>query len=198
MAVLTVSDMVAAGLDITAAAMVAPAAGGDVLPNGDGNSFLVVNNAGASNMTVTVTAQRTSIQREGFPTVTVPDITVTVPAAKYKLVGPFGRQKGVVITESVATIDTSSKEKSEETHLPGRYSATLTLDTLYVEGAASFRELQYRLRNGVQVRLRTSTLGVNDEVALATVTGITKTAADQQAVTANASFKLSGPWEAAE
>jgi hypothetical protein len=91
MAVLTVSDMVAAGLDITAAAMVAPAAGGDVLPNGDGNSFLVVNNAGASNMTVTVTAQRTSIQREGFPTVTVPDITVTVPAAKYKLVGPFGR-----------------------------------------------------------------------------------------------------------
>jgi predicted secreted protein len=107
-------------------------------------------------------------------------------------------QKGVVITESVATIDTSSKEKSEETHLPGRYSATLTLDTLYVEGAASFRELQYRLRNGVQVRLRTSTLGVNDEVALATVTGITKTAADQQAVTANASFKLSGPWEAAE
>jgi hypothetical protein len=91
MAVLTVNDMVAAGLDITTAAQVAATSGGDLLPNAGGDAFLVVYNGGASNMTVTVPAQRTSVSREGFPTVTVPDISVTVPASKYKIVGPFGR-----------------------------------------------------------------------------------------------------------
>ena len=42
-------------------------------------------------MTVTFPAQHTTITREGFPTVTVPDISVTVEAAKYHLCGPFGR-----------------------------------------------------------------------------------------------------------
>ena len=91
MAVLTVNDLVAAGLDITTAAHVAPTSTGDLLPNAGGDAFLVVFNGGASNMTVTVPAQHTSIVREGFPTVTVPDIAVTVPAAKYRLVGPLLR-----------------------------------------------------------------------------------------------------------
>lgn len=91
MAVLEINDLVAAGLDITTTAHDTPAAGGDVLPNGGGDAFLVVYNGGASNMTVTCPAQRTSVSREGFPTTTVPDITVTVPASKYRAVGPFPR-----------------------------------------------------------------------------------------------------------
>ena len=90
MAALTVADIVAAGLDITAAADV-QAAAGDLIPNGDGRSFLVINNAGATQMTVTATAQHTTLSREGFPTVPVADKVAIVPAGKYYLMGPFER-----------------------------------------------------------------------------------------------------------
>lgn len=106
-------------------------------------------------------------------------------------------QRNVVITESLTTVDTSSKESRNETHLPGRYSSTFTLDALYIPGDPSFKDLQLRMRNGLQVRVRVTENGVNYEQALATITSLVKTAQDQQAVLANATFKLTGPWEAA-
>jgi predicted secreted protein len=106
-------------------------------------------------------------------------------------------QKGVTLNEARTTVDTSSKESADETHLAGRYSATLTLDTLFVPGAATFNELRYRMRNRLSVRLKTLLNGQALETALATITGLVMTAQDQQAVTANATFKISGGWEPA-
>ena len=107
-------------------------------------------------------------------------------------------QRNVVIQEGRTTIDTSSKESANETHLPGRYSSTFTLDHCFVDGAGSLQELRWRHRNGTQVRVRTVSLGENDEQALCTITNLTTTFADQQTATVNMSFKLSGQWEPAE
>lgn len=93
MALLTVYDMVEAGVSGTAN-FASAGASGDLVPNGGGDVFLLVKNGSGSPITVTVPAQKTSMQREGFGTVTVPDITVDVPATTgAMLIGPFGRAR---------------------------------------------------------------------------------------------------------
>ena len=56
----------------------AAAAGGDTFPN-DGNTFLEIVNAHASaSRTVTITAQGTSVIKEGFGTITIADTAVVL------------------------------------------------------------------------------------------------------------------------
>ena len=86
MATLTRQSIVPAGLANTYAAA---AGGGDVIDNSDGKTFLHVKNAGGGSITVTVTAQSTSLVTATHGTLTVANIAVAVGAAAEKIIGPF-------------------------------------------------------------------------------------------------------------
>lgn len=93
MALLTVYDLGDGGVDAVGS-FASAGASGDLVPNGGGDVFLLVKNASGSLVTVTVPAQKTSMYREGFGTVDVPDYEATVAATTgAKLLGPFGRAR---------------------------------------------------------------------------------------------------------
>jgi hypothetical protein len=74
--------------DVVATA-VAASGGGDTAPN-DGHTYLYVNNGGSGSITVTVTAQNTTIKPPGGGGVmTKSNITDTIAAGKEGLMGPF-------------------------------------------------------------------------------------------------------------
>lgn len=84
MAQLTVQNIEKTGL---AAAYGAAASGGDTFEN-DGNTFLHVKN-GATDVTVTVTAQNTTTTKPGYGTITLTNAVYTVSATSEGFIGPF-------------------------------------------------------------------------------------------------------------
>ncbi|MDX2277717.1 MAG: hypothetical protein NW206_19880 [Hyphomonadaceae bacterium] len=86
---LTVAGVTSSG--VTSAPASANADGSKFLCPADGRTFLRVKNASGGAIVVTVEAQQASVNAPGIGTVTVPDITVSVPATTGdKLIGPFG------------------------------------------------------------------------------------------------------------
>ena len=83
MAELGLQEITLSGLSL---ALQAASAGGDTFKN-DGNTFLVVDNADAADITVTITAQRTC--NLGF----LHDQEVTVPAGSRLFLGPFNTKR---------------------------------------------------------------------------------------------------------
>lgn len=68
----------------------AAAAGGDQFANPRGTVVLYVKNGGGSSINVTVTAQATTRPADGpFPTMTLANQVVAVPAAGERLIGPI-------------------------------------------------------------------------------------------------------------
>lgn len=65
---------------------------GDEFTN-TGRELLYVSNGGGSSITVTVTAQQTNVQKQGFGSLTVSDTTVTIPAGEDRFIGPFPVQR---------------------------------------------------------------------------------------------------------
>lgn len=91
MAALTVLNVAEAGL---VPELVAAAAGGDNFVNGDDErTFLVVRNASAGPITVTVTAQSAAARVPGYGQMAKANLTVSVPATTgEKWIGPFAGQ----------------------------------------------------------------------------------------------------------
>lgn len=85
MATLTAQDVTTSGISPTYSAA---ASGGDVVAN-DGNIILHVKNGDASSHTVTVTAQVTSKEFEGFGSATFSNAAVSIAAGGSKFIGPF-------------------------------------------------------------------------------------------------------------
>lgn len=79
MAVLTVAEIVSAGID---PALVAAGAGGDSFPS-TGQEFLYVTNGDSSSTTVTVDTPQT------VAGLAVANLAVVVPATSSRLIGPF-------------------------------------------------------------------------------------------------------------
>lgn len=86
MATLTVQNLVIVG-DI-GPTYVAASGGGDEMPN-DGDTFLHVKNGGGAGITVTLTAQVTSRDAEGFGPFTRANQVVSVGAGAERMIGPF-------------------------------------------------------------------------------------------------------------
>jgi hypothetical protein len=108
MALLAVTEVseAAAGVDLDAVD-VAANAGGDSYPNDD-DTFLYINNQDASPKTVTITAQRTAVRKEGFGELTIASIAVVVPATSRRLIkvpiGSYSDASGrVQLTYSAVT-----------------------------------------------------------------------------------------------
>lgn len=87
MAELTVQTIVESGLEATFASA---AGGGDTFANDSSErTFLHVKNGAGSDVTVTITAQSTSVKVAGFGTLPKANRTVVVTAGEERLIGPF-------------------------------------------------------------------------------------------------------------
>jgi len=89
MAALTVQPFTLTGVAVTTAAA---AGGGDTFANdATEKTFLYVNNGGGGGITVTITAQTTSITTTGYGLVTIEDRTYSVGAGEAWYMGPFDK-----------------------------------------------------------------------------------------------------------
>jgi len=107
-----------------------------------------------------------------------------------------GSQGNVVFNENVDVIDVSSKDSRNRKLLPGRYSASVTLDALYVPSAAGYTALRDAMRNGTVMKIRRQYSGTDTEQADCIVTSMSDSFPDQEAATISVSVEVTGAWSA--
>lgn len=107
-----------------------------------------------------------------------------------------GSQRGATFGETTAPIDMNSKESRLSYINPGRYSGTVSLESMYLPAASGYAALASGMRNGEYVRLRRFERGSGLEQCQAVVTSLSLAAPDQDAAIASAEFQLNGGWEA--
>lgn len=105
-----------------------------------------------------------------------------------------GSQRGATFAETTAPIDMNSKESRLSYINPGRYSSTVSLESMYIPSASGYAALASAMRNGEYVRLRRRERGATLESAQAVVTSLSLAAPDQDAAIASAEFQLNGGW----
>jgi hypothetical protein len=107
-----------------------------------------------------------------------------------------GSQRGATFGEQTALVDMSSKENRKAYSNPGRYTATVSLEHLYIPTSSGYTALSNAMRNGTYVRLRRRELGASLEQAQCVCTSLSTAAPDQDAVVVSSEFALNGGWSA--
>lgn len=115
--------------------------------------------------------------------------TPSVPV--YEVVGS---QRDATFGEATAEIDVSSKASRAKRVLPGRYSATVSLDALYVPTDAAYLALQTAMRDGALILIAKQDDGVVTETADALVTSLSEKMPDQAEATVAVSLAVDGFW----
>lgn len=115
----------------------------------------------------------------------------TADTPSYKVVGS---QRDVTFDESTETIDVSSKDSRAQRVLPGRYSATLTLDALYVPDDEAYAALRAAMRDGELILVAREEAGVVTETANAVITSMSEAFPDQGEATISISLTIDGEW----
>jgi len=105
-----------------------------------------------------------------------------------------GSQRDVTFEETTDEIDVSSKDSRNKRVLPGRYSATISLDALYVPSDDAYEKLQDAMRTGVAVKVMRQEDGVSLESADAIVTSISAAGPDQGEATISVALTIDGAW----
>lgn len=105
-----------------------------------------------------------------------------------------GSQRDCSLDEKSGTVDYSSKDSRAQRVDYGRYSATLSLDALYVPSDVAYQALQAAIRNATKVEVVRVEDGVALESALAVVTDLGTKAPDQTEATVAASLTIDGEW----
>lgn len=105
-----------------------------------------------------------------------------------------GSQRDVTFDESNEVIDLSSKNSRARRVEYGRYSATVSLELLYVPTDAGRIALATASRDGTKVTLRRQEEGSALEEATAVVASYSAAAPDQDAATVSVSFEIDGEW----
>lgn len=105
-----------------------------------------------------------------------------------------GSQRDATIDEQSETIDVSSKDARAQRVLPGRYSATLSLDALYVPNNAAYLALVKANRDGDPILIAKEVAGEVIETALAVVTSISESFPDQGEATISIGLTIDGMW----
>ena len=85
MATISVQTITESGITPTFASATAD---GDVMDN-DGSTFLLVKNGGESSITITITAQVTSVKTQLFGETTKSNATLAIAAGAEGMIGPF-------------------------------------------------------------------------------------------------------------
>lgn len=115
--------------------------------------------------------------------------TPSVPV--YEVVGS---QRDATFDEATAEIDVSSKDSRAMRVLPGRYSANVSLDALYVPTDAAYQALQSAMRDGALILIAKQDDGVVTETANALVTALSEADPDQAEATVSISLTIDGFW----
>ena len=102
---------------------------------------------------------------------------------------PVGSQKEASIEETSEEIDISTKDSRAKRVIPGRYSSTISLDSLYIPSDDAYAELKDAMRNGTAVIVATET-----EYANAIVTSLSESYPDQDTATVSISLSVNGAW----
>lgn len=106
-----------------------------------------------------------------------------------------GSQRDCTFDETTAEIDVSNKIDGRAMRvLPGRYGATITLDSLYVPTDAAYQALLAAMRDGTFVEVVVVEEGIVLESANAIVTKLSKNAPDQAESTVSISLRIDGEW----
>jgi len=115
--------------------------------------------------------------------------TPAVPA--YEAVGS---QRDVTFEESTEEIDVSSKDSRAKRVLAGRYSASISLDSLYVPTNDAYLALRAAMRDGELILVARQNDGVTEETADALVTSLSESFPDQGEGTVSTSLTVDGEW----
>jgi len=105
-----------------------------------------------------------------------------------------GSQRDVTFDETTESIDMSSKDSRARRVEPGRYSATVSLDGLYVPDDEAYERLKSAMRVGTKVQLMRQEEGVILESAMAVVTSLSEAAPDEEGCTVSSSYDIDGEW----
>lgn len=107
-----------------------------------------------------------------------------------------GSQRGVTFEESNDMIDVSSKDSRAQRVLPGRYSATVSLEHLYVPNDTAYTTIKNAARNGAPVTIVRQEAGTNLEKASAYVEKLSGEFPDQGEATISVDLTVDGEWSA--
>lgn len=99
-------------------------------------------------------------------------------------------------TENTAARDASSKDAREAANEPGRYSASLSLETLYVPTDDCFLALETAMRDGEKILVVRQEEDVNIEAALCVVASLVRNGPDQETATCTAELTVDGAFSA--
>ena len=106
----------------------------------------------------------------------------------------IGSQRGVTFKESNEEIDFSSKDSRAFEGAPGRYKATVSLETLYVPTDTAYQTLKDAMRDGTFVTLVRQEEGADVEEASAFLTGMSEEGPDQSEATVSVDMTVTGEW----
>lgn len=115
--------------------------------------------------------------------------TAAVPA--YQAVGS---QRDVTFDEATEEIDVSSKDSRAKRVLPGRYSATLSLDALYVWTDVGYHALRDAMRDGELILVAREDDSTTIETADALITSLSESFPDQGEGAISISMTIDGFW----
>jgi len=115
--------------------------------------------------------------------------TVLVPV--YTLVGS---QRDVTFDESNDEIDVSNKDERAKRVLAGRYSASVSLDALYIVDDAAYLALRDAERDGDLILIERVEASGRDETATALITSLSEALPDQGEATISISMTIDGTW----
>lgn len=120
--------------------------------------------------------------------------TGTEQAPSYEAVGS---QRDVTFEEATEEIDVSSKDSRFKRVLPGRYSANVSLEALYVPTDAAYDALADAMRAGEMILIAREEEDETVETATALITSISGKMPDQAESTISISLTIDGEWTAA-
>jgi len=106
-----------------------------------------------------------------------------------------GSQRDASFDESSESIDLSSKDSRAKRVEYGRYSATFSLEAVYVPSDVAYQSLRDACRDGTMVTIRRQEEGSALEEADAVITSVGTAAPDQDAVTVSVSGEIDGEWD---
>jgi len=105
-----------------------------------------------------------------------------------------GSQRDVTFDEATEEIDVSSKDSRAKRVLPGRYSATLSLDALYVWTDDGYRALRDAMRDGELILVAREDDSTTIETADALITSLSESFPDQGEGAISISMTIDGFW----
>jgi len=117
--------------------------------------------------------------------------TGTAAVPTYEAVGS---QRDVTFDEATEEIDISSKDSRAKRVLAGRYSATISLDALYVWTNDGYRALRDAMRDGDLILVAREDDGTTIETADALVTTLSESFPDQGEGTISVGLTIDGFW----